>query len=249
MGIIGGTWRWGSPGPKEAGLRLRSRLKPAAHTGIGVLALLVLMLPAIASPVGGAAQEGNAAGIVVDYGDGRVTYAWVPFVEEEISGIELLRRSGVPLVSVSFGGLGEGVCMVGDTGCGVTECRRRLCQTGERSSPFWQYVRQEAPGEWRTFSFGASQSSVRDGDIDGWAWTGNPPRLPAITLDEVRRNAGGGDETAAAVVRTFGGEPVASDDSERLWRVAAGAGVVVAIGGAGGVVVWRSRRMRRRVAP
>ncbi len=131
----------------------------------------------------------------------------------------------------------------------MTECRRRLCQTGERSSPFWQYVRQEAPGEWQPFSLGASQSTVRDGDIDGWAWTGSPPELPAITLDEVRRNAGGGDGAASAAVRTFGGEPVASDDSQTLWRMAAGAGVVVAVGGAGGVVVWRSRRMRRRVAP
>jgi hypothetical protein len=208
------------------------------------------LLLSIALPLGGTAQTLNAAGIVVDYGDGRVTYAYVPFAEEEISGIELLRRSGVPLVTVAFGGLGEGVCMVEETGCGVTECRRRMCQTGERSSPFWQYARQEAPGEWRTFSLGASQSTVRNGDIDGWAWTGSPPRLPAITLDEVRRNAGAEAGTdGVASIRTFGGEPVPTDQEPAVWRVAAGAGVVAAVGGAGGLLVWRSRRVRRSVEP
>jgi hypothetical protein len=253
VGSFDGGWHRSPPGPKEAGLDLRSRLKQA-HRTFGTCfwarAALICLLLSLLSPLGGTAQARNAAGIVVDYGDGRVTYAYVPFAEEEISGIELLRRSGVPLVTVAFGGLGEGVCMVEETGCGVTECRRRMCQTGERSSPFWQYARQEAPGEWRTFSLGASQSTVRNGDIDAWVWTGSPPRLPAITLDEVRRNAGAEASThGVASIRTFGGEPVPTDQEPAVWRVAAGAGVVAAVGGAGGLLVWRSRRVRRSVEP
>src|SRR5918994_706878 len=222
VGSLDGGWCRRPPGPKGTGLRLRSWLKPALSGWAkrsGAVAALIWLLLTFALPLGGTARTLNAAGIVVDYGDGRVTYAYVPFAEEEISGIELLRRSGVPLVTVAFGGLGEGVCMVEETGCGVTECRRRMCQTGERSSPFWQYARQEALGEWRTFSLGASQSTVRNGDIDGWAWTGTPPRLPAITLDQVRRNAGAEASTdGVASIRTFGGEPVPTDQESAVWR-------------------------------
>ena len=86
-----------------------------------LLALLLFRLPA--------ASEGlNVAGLVVDYGDGRVSYAWVPFPEDEISGLELLKRSGLEVVTVGFGGLGEGVCQIETTGCPVSECRARLCQ-------------------------------------------------------------------------------------------------------------------------
>ncbi|MDQ4100529.1 MAG: hypothetical protein M3121_08525 [Chloroflexota bacterium] len=212
-------------------------MRPDAVRAIICLCLLV----GFVIPASGVAQTQNAAGIVVDYGDGRMTYAYVPFVEEEISGLELLRRSGVPLVTVSFGGLGDGVCKVGDTGCDVSECRRRLCQTGERTSPFWQYVRQEAPGDWRLFPLGVSQSRVRNGDIDGWAWTGTQPRLPAMTFENLTTQAGGGGADAA--VRTVGGDALGDDDSAEPWRLLAGVGVLVGVASGGWLLVWRSRRV------
>src|SRR4051794_20293535 len=56
------------------------------------------------------------AGLVVRDAEGRMTYAWVPFTEEKIDGIDLLRGSGIPVVTVGFGALGEGVCSIAGQG-------------------------------------------------------------------------------------------------------------------------------------
>lgn len=152
----------------------------------GALLLILALLPSVVAR----AQEVNHAGLVVLHGDGRLTYAYVAFSEEAITGVELLRRSGIPLVTVSFGGLGEGVCSIDREGCPTSECRQRVCQGRGDESPFWQYFRQAAPGDWRPLTLGASQTKVRDGDLDGWSWTPKEPNLPALTLDEVARLAG-----------------------------------------------------------
>ena len=88
-------------------------------------------------------EDLNHAGLVVRDAEGRVTYAWVPFAEEEINGIEFLKRSGIPVVTVGFGALGEGVCSIGGQGCGVSECRRTVCQASAADAPYWQYFQQD----------------------------------------------------------------------------------------------------------
>lgn len=192
----------------------------------------------------------NAAGLIVDYGDGRISYAWVPFEEQEISGIELLRRSGLDLVTVGFGGMGDAVCQIDDTGCPMDDCRRRLCQTSDPESPFWRYSRQTAPGEWTFVATGASAAKVRDGDIDAWSWTGTDANLPAISMEELVNLAGADPsvlesrgESPQAVVRTEGesGE-TGSGSSSSMTNVIIGTSVVVAIAG---VAVWRSRHTLR----
>lgn len=192
----------------------------------------------------------HAAGLVIDYGDGRVSYAWVPFVEESITGIELLERSGLTLVTVSFGGLGQGICSIEGTGCGVGECRSRLCQTGDRESPFWQYVRQDGTGQWKTFALGASQSTVRDGEIDGWAWIGTAPRLPAISMADIAQRVGLAssqprvDAMTGALTVTEGGAP--ERPTEKAWRdLLPAAGILLGVVCAGSFAIWRSRHSRR----
>jgi hypothetical protein len=82
-----------------------------------VCAALVLAWTLVAAP--GRAQEAvNSAGLIVIDGEGGVGYAVVTFEEPEISGMELLRRAGADPVTVSFGGLGEGVCGIGGRVCG-----------------------------------------------------------------------------------------------------------------------------------
>ncbi len=132
----------------------------------------------------------HRAGLVVDYGDGTVTYGFVPFSEESISGVELLRRSGVSLVTVDFGGLGQGVCSIGERGCGIGDCRQRLCQTSRPNSPYWRYFRLTEDREWAPMTLGASSVKVEDGEIDGWSWTGEEHSLPLVDLDEIERLAG-----------------------------------------------------------
>ncbi|MBA2278786.1 MAG: hypothetical protein H0W06_13595 [Chloroflexia bacterium] len=193
---------------------------------------------------------------MVSYGDGRVSYVYVPFVEDELTGIELLRRSGIPLTTVSFGGLGQAVCTVGGTGCGLTECRQRVCQTADRSSPFWQYVRQTAPGEWSPVALGASHSTVRDGVIDGWVWTSGQPSLPGITMTDLlelagaeAKGAGATGDVPAASLRTVGGVLEDGGGSGGVSDVLRGGGVLVAVGSIGGLILWWLRHAARRVGP
>jgi hypothetical protein len=129
------------------------------------------------------------AGIVIRPGDGTVTYAYVP-LEEEISGIELLRRSGISLVTVGFGGLGEGVCQIEETGCEVGPCRTRLCQTGDPDSPYWRYFQADENGDWVASPLGGSGTKVEPGGVDGWSWTPDEAQLPEVGISEIPHLAG-----------------------------------------------------------
>lgn len=191
------------------------------------------------------AQDLHLAGLVVDYGDGRMSFAVIPFKEDQINGIDLLDRSGLDVVTVGFGGLGDAVCQVDDTGCPVGDCRTRLCQTSDPESPFWQFSKLEGEA-WQFVATGASGAAVRDGDIYAWSWTGTPPELPALTMPELVERAGGDPDVAVpanALLRTEG-EEAGSDEtgswlSREPWAVA-GLGAVAIVAG---VLVLRSRRM------
>ncbi|HET7092374.1 MAG TPA: hypothetical protein VFI22_02825 [Thermomicrobiales bacterium] len=221
--------------------------RQARSAGAWALALVVALLAA--GTPGPATAAINHAGVVVREGDGSLFYAYVAFAEPAIDGIALLQRTGLPVVTVGFGGLGAGVCRIGPDGCPVPECRRNLCQSGRADAPFWQYFRQQTAGDWRALTLGASATRVRDGDIDGWSWTAGAAMLPALTLDALRRLAGvdeaaaapAGDAIPTAAVR----EVPAGEDRPAAptpgWPVYAGAGaILLAIGGA----AWGANRRR-----
>lgn len=193
----------------------------------------------------------NVAGLVIDYGDDRMSYAVVPFTEESISGIELLRRSGLTLVTIPFGGLGEGVCSIESTGCDVGDCRTRMCQSADRESPFWQYVRQGDGGSWAPAAVGATRARVEDGDIDAWVWTGATPELPQISIASLRERlevpstwSTTAAELPESIVLTEGNAPV--EDDTTTWReVIPGLAVIAGVG----VVGWVLQRLSRRLTP
>ena len=199
--------------------------------------------------MGQADSDVNVAGIVVDYGDGRMSYALVPYAGDTLSGMQLLDRSGLSLLTVEFGAMGEGVCAIAQTGCDISACRRRLCQSGDPDSPFWHYLRQTEPGTWQLAPLGASSSVIEDGDVDGWFWTGNTPNSDAISLDEIagyvgvelaefRSTAKSEDE---AIVVTIG--KTERDESPGNRREAmTGAAIVIGLIAIGGYAVWRSRQ-------
>lgn len=186
-----------------------------------------------------------------------MTYAIVAFPEDEISGMELLRRSGISLLTVSFGGLGDAVCTLEGEGCGAGDCRKRVCQTGDPNSPFWQYYRQASPGEWVAVPLGVSSAKVHDGDVDGWSWTGKDPGLPALTVDDIRARMGiedaalslPDDGSSAAVIREFdaSGKLVTTGATSTVdaGEIVAGMAALVVLAGAGGLIVRRNRRLRR----
>jgi len=193
------------------------------------------------------ADSPNRAGLVVQYGDGRTTYAIVPFPEPTISGIDLLERgllaADVPLLTVGFGGLGAGVCQIAETGCPVGDCRRRLCQGPKANDPYWRYFRQVAPGTWRALPLGGSATKVGDGDLDAWSWTGTEAGLPALSLEKVATLAGATGGDATVVGRTVGPTDLASTATrtDPTWGTYAGAGGILAIIGAGAVMAARRR--------
>ncbi len=221
---------------------------------LGLLAIVLSVLLSADMPAAKATEPANVAGLVVYYGDGAMTYAWVPFTENEISGIDLLERSGLPILTVGFGGLGDGVCKIVKTGCDVSACRLRLCQTADRSSPFWQYLRLGPDGVWSKQALGGSASRVTNGAIDAWVWTGGDamPALPVLSLTTLAEYAGV-DSGATAMpggplrpfFRTTGGPGEAMSDvpSSREEYLIAGI-LLIAIAGAGGVMVVRSRQRR-----
>ena len=211
----------------------------------------------LGSPAWAEQPAAHQAALVVRHGDGAMTYAIVAFPEDEISGMELLRRSGISLITVSFGGLGDAVCTLEGEGCGVGDCRKRVCQTGDPNSPFWQYFRQSSPGQWVAVPLGVSSAKVHDGDVDGWSWTGHDPGLPALTVDDVRARMGIEDTAlslpnnggSAAAIREFdaGGKLVTRSTSAPVdsGAIVAGVAALVVLAGAGGLIVRRNRRLRR----
>ncbi len=143
-----------------------------------LLPLLALLLPA---PLQG--QGGGRAGLVVQFGDGRVVTQCVSFAGESISGLELLQRSGLEIIA-QVSGVGAAVCKIGDEGCNYPAeacfCKFGAGQQGE----YWAYWRQR-DGAWQYSLQGAHATRLRDGDVDGWAWgRGNvqsgaqPPLIP-----------------------------------------------------------------------
>lgn len=107
----------------------------------------------------------HRAGLVVTFGDKSSRLFCIEFAEDSITGLELIKRAGIPLVlSVS----GEAVCSVdGEGSSDPTNCFA-LC-AGGGSCQYWAYYRWSS-GAWQYSSVGAAARTVHDGDIDGWAW-------------------------------------------------------------------------------
>jgi hypothetical protein len=208
--------------------------------------LLAIVWLALVPPAPAVAQDGELshAGLVVRHGDGRITYVYVAFTEDELNGIDLLKRSGLEAVTIPFGGLGEGVCSLEGEGCGVSECRR-LCQTGGSDSPYWRYFGLDDGGAWAAYELGASTADVRDGAVQLWSWSPDDAGIAPVTLAEVERLSGyaaspDGDGPWVTTVYPDGMGP--EEEDEQPWPVyLAAGGVIAAIGVAAIVSVRRNR--------
>lgn len=211
------------------------------RTYIAVIAVCVLVLSA--GFAASAQAPGNAAGLIVDFGDGRVAYAWVPFDEERINAIDLVERSGLDLVTIGMGGLGDAICQIDDTGCPVGDCRQRLCQTSDAESPFWRLMVLR-DSEWTAATTGGSGARVEDGSVFAWAWSGVDPELPILNVDDiaVRSQA---DVAARQPALRIDGDTSSEDDTSLtdgplMWTLV---GTVIATILA--LLVVRSREARR----
>jgi hypothetical protein len=108
------------------------------------------------------------AKLVVVFGDNSEREFCVSFAEDHISGLDLLRRSGLPLVYEDEGGDSVFVCAIRGEGRDYpNESCIPPCPGGRCA--FWGYYLFER-GAWRFSGLGAAARTVRDGDEDGWRY-------------------------------------------------------------------------------
>ena len=117
-------------------------------------------------PPGMRAQSGNQAALVVRHGQDDVRTACIDFDEPQISGYELLQRSGFDL-QIGVQGLGSLVCSVGDTGCPASDCFCHCKGGGE--CVYWSYWHR-LDDSWQYSQGGASVYMVESGAVEGWSW-------------------------------------------------------------------------------
>ncbi len=136
------------------------------HRALAIDALPRVQHQQVCAEDAGAGQALHHAGVVIVFPDGMDTYC-VSFDEDELSGAELLQRTGLQLVLSGFGGLGSGVCRIDAVGCSDPgDC---FCQCRGADCHYWTYFRLDS-AKWGIQNIGASQRRVHDGDVDGWVW-------------------------------------------------------------------------------
>lgn len=123
-------------------------------------------------------QRLNAAAVVIDTGS-EVRKICVRFSEPELTGEELLRRAKVDAVFAEYS-IGQAVCSLCGTGCPADDC---FCESGT-TGRYWNYSRDGDAG-WQRSSLGASSTTVKDGDVDGWAWGTEGAVPPWIGFDSI----------------------------------------------------------------
>jgi hypothetical protein len=126
------------------------------------------------------AQEPNRAGLVVDFGDGRVDTYWFEFEGSEINGYDLLLNSGLEVTIGGQAGFGIAVCAIGGVGCPASDC---FCQCQGAICIYWSYWHQ-VDGAWQYSQVGVDSYTAHPGDVDGWAW-GKAQEPPLIPLDQI----------------------------------------------------------------
>lgn len=167
------------------------------------LLLLSLCLCVSVAPLPALAQGPNEAAVIVDFGDGRVESFCVAFTEGSITGAELLSRTGLELV-MGTSSVGQGVCKIGDTGCGPGQ--NCFCQCQGVDCRYWSYF-QWQDGAWVYSPVGGGQRQVAAGDADAWMWS-DGKSLPQVSPLGVCGDAAGESAPAVTPVAEVTAAPV-----------------------------------------
>ncbi len=157
---------------------------------IFLLALLVtstLSLGAFALYASNLQAKTNRAGILVVFDNGKVGQRCVEFNQDEITGIELLEQSGYDISIDASYALGVAVCKIGRDGCNFPN-KPCFCECQGASCKYWSYWHWNGSA-WIYANMGASNRTIRNGDIDGWVYgigttaSAQPP--PNLTFEQV----------------------------------------------------------------
>jgi hypothetical protein len=148
-----------------------------------VISLLIVFLVctfALTSGEGVRAQQSNRVGLVVVHGDGSTITRCVEFDESEISGYDILQRSGLEIVAAQDSGMGAAICTIDGEGCPDSDC---FCQCQGSTCTYWSYWHLNG-SDWVYSPAGASTYKAHNGDVEGWRWGENDPP-PVIPFDQI----------------------------------------------------------------
>jgi hypothetical protein len=152
--------------------------------------MLVVVVTAACVPL--TASETQQAAVAVAQEGGRIYTACVTFSEPELTGVQLLERSGLTIGMDAGNSAGVLVCSIDGLGCNypTEDC---FCQcSGGGTCTYWAYFNQSPEGRWTYAPLGASGRKVHQGDVDLWAWISsggvgdfNAEALPSLTFEEI----------------------------------------------------------------
>ena len=136
---------------------------------------------AAATPCFAVGTGANTARIVIEHDDDSATFC-LSFDEPALTGLDALRRTGVPIVAEEHGAGQVTLCRIGGIGC-AHPSQPCFCECpGSGACTFWGYYRAHGDQPWRFSEAGAAATVVRDGDVEGWRYGeqtsrgGNAPR-------------------------------------------------------------------------
>ncbi len=120
----------------------------------------------------------SAAGLVVDHSDGRRVVRKVIFPGETITGLQLLERSGLSLVT-SESSFGVAICSIDGEGQPADDC------FGDPDGRFWAYSILNKEDQWEMAPAGSKDTIVRDGDIHGYYYSVWGATQPPIRQSDI----------------------------------------------------------------
>jgi hypothetical protein len=148
---------------------------------------LCLLLAAALLTIPAFADEPNQAGLVIQSGVGEVETRCLDFVGEEISGAELLGRSGLYVILDAASSMGITVCQIEEVGC-AHPAEPCFCECmGGGECAYWNYFYKD-PGEteWVYSALGAALRKVQPGSVEAWVWgDGQTPPDEALSFDVI----------------------------------------------------------------
>ncbi|MEO8899192.1 MAG: hypothetical protein ABI352_08560 [Candidatus Dormibacter sp.] len=137
----------------------------AAFTVVGVASRVGLVSSGCAQ-----ASSVHHAALVVEHSSGGVVKICVAFTEAQITGEQLLHRSGVEYNTQPFGGNGDAVCQIDNEPAGYSSC----FQDGK----FWAMFVSRSDGAWAFASQGVANQTFGDGDAEGFRYQSQSDSSP-----------------------------------------------------------------------
>jgi hypothetical protein len=209
--------------------------------------LLLLLVVSLLLPGPALAEGPNRVGLVVQYADGHVDTQCLAFPEQELSGEEVLRRSGLSLILDYSTGIGAGVCKIGGDGCDLSRGEECFCQCQGLNCRYWAYFEGKEDGSWTYLGVGPTGHTVHNGSLEGWAWTKGTMQEeaetmpPQVTFAEVCAASAEQSTKAGLPLTPTLSPPGRGERGTQSQGAVAFVSLVALLGVAGVAVVWRRR--------